>query len=307
MTYSIVIPVFRATASLEVIYLKSKELLGKQFSKLILVFDQGKVDSWNKIEELANRYPDIIGIQLNRNFGQHNATICGFQYVDSEYLITMDEDLEHHPTDILKLIIKQKEENADIVYAHLLNRSHNSFRNITSKILNTLLKLGMPELHPHYSGFRLIRTDVAKGVLEMRSSYTFLDGYLTWVTTNVVSVDVEHGRSQSGRSSYKLKDLIRHFINIFVTFSSLPIRLLTSLSFLLFALSSTYAVVIIFNTLMYDTYAAGFPTLITMLGFGFGAILLGLGIIGEYIQRINLKTTHRPVFIVKNTLNSPKR
>lgn len=303
---SVVIPVFRAKQTLEELFNLTDEILGDHLVSFILVFDQGDQASWEYITYLSERYPKIIGVKLSRNFGQHNATICGFQYAAGDFILTMDEDMQHHPSAIPGMIAEQSRSGADLVYGTYIERKHETFRNVTSRILNSLLKYGIPELHRDYSSFRLIKTEIAKMTLSMRNSYTFLDGYLSWITTNVTSTKVVHQESQAGGSSYNIRKLLRHFINIFVTFSSLPIRMLTYVSFALFFLSTCYALYIIGNTLLYDSYAAGFPTIISALGFGFGFILLGMGILGEYIQRINLKTTNRPNFYVSQILESKK-
>lgn len=297
-SFSVVIPVFRAKRTLKDIFNLTDEILGDKLVNFILVFDQGDPESWDYIMELTAHYPKIVGVKLSRNFGQHNATICGFQFAEGDFIITMDEDFQHNPSAIPAMIEEQKNAGADLVYGTYIERKHEPFRNITSRVLNDLLKYGIPELHRDYSSFRLIKTEIAKQTLGMHNSYTFLDGYLSWITTNVSSTKVVHQESQAGGSSYNFRKLIRHFINIFVTFSSLPIRLLTFISFALFFLSTFYALYIIANTLIHDNYAAGFPTIISALGFGFGFILLGMGILGEYIQKINLKTTNRPNFHV---------
>lgn len=301
-TYSVVIPVFRAVETLKMIFEQTEVILGDRLLDFVLVYDCGNQESWEKIENLSKEYPKIVGVKLSRNFGQHNATICGFQFAQGDYIITMDEDLQHHPSGIPSMIKEQNKTGADLIYGTYIEKKHEAFRNLTSRILNRMLKYGIPELHRDYSSFRLIKSDIAKQTLSMHNSYTFLDGYLSWITTNVSSTKVVHQESQAGGSSYNFRKLFRHFINIFVTFSSLPIRLLTLISFTFFILSTFYVVYIVVNTLINDNYAAGFPTIISILGFGFGFILLGMGILGEYIQKINLKTTNRPNYYISQII-----
>jgi glycosyltransferase involved in cell wall biosynthesis len=298
----VVIPVFRAVETLKMIFEQTEVILGDRLLNFVLVYDCGNQESWEKIEILSKEYPKIVGVKLSRNFGQHNATICGFQYAHGDYIITMDEDLQHHPSGIPSMIKEQNKTGADLIYGTYIEKKHETFRNLTSRILNRMLKYGIPELHRDYSSFRLIKSDIAKQTLSMHNSYTFLDGYLSWITTNVSSTKVVHQESQAGGSSYNFRKLFRHFINIFVTFSSLPIRLLTLISFTFFMLSTFYVVYIVVNTLINDNYAAGFPTIISILGFGFGFILLGMGILGEYIQKINLKTTNRPNYYISQII-----
>jgi undecaprenyl-phosphate 4-deoxy-4-formamido-L-arabinose transferase len=214
----------------------------------------------------------------------------------------MDEDLQHSPASLFDMRAKLEEDDLDVVYGKYEARRHSGFRNSTSRLLARLLAWGIPDLNPDYTSLRLLRASIAKHTLVMRNSYTFLDGYLTWVTSRSGSVQVEHAKSQSGPSAYTFKKLMEHSINIFVTFSNLPIRLLTYFAIGFFMLSAVYSVNVIVRSLLYDDYLAGFPTLIVLIGFGFGFTLLGLGIIGEYIQRINLKTTNRPNYTVKESV-----
>lgn len=302
LKYSVVVPVFRGTKSLYIVI--EKLLTQRQFelSEIVFVFDCGTIEAWQTIKNIAKKNPLVKGIKLSRNYGQHNATICGFQFATGDFIITMDEDLQHNPDLIPTLIAKQIQKDSDLVYGLFKELNHSTLRNITSVLMKKLLRWGIPELHPDYTSFRLIRSEVAKQTLEMRNSYTFLDGYLTWITQNVSSVEIKHEESKEGESSYTIKKLIEHSINIFVTFSNLPIRLLTTFSLPLFLFSFSYAIYIVISALTISTYDAGFPTVVALLGFGFGFVLLGLGIIGEYIQRINLKTTNRPNYIIREII-----
>jgi undecaprenyl-phosphate 4-deoxy-4-formamido-L-arabinose transferase len=299
VNFSIVIPVFRATTILEKILFDSIELYQDNLKQVIFVFDGGEENSWKQIELLALKYPIVKGIKLSRNFGQHNATICGFNYVNTEFVVTMDEDYQHNPKVIADLLKKQSEQDFDVVYADFINREHNFFRNTTSTILKKLLKFGIPNLNENYSSFRLIRSSVAIKTIQFNNSYTFLDGYLTWLTSNFSYIKIHHLESQAGASSYNLKKLINHSLNIFLTFSNLPIRLVSFFALLFFIASFTYASIIVLSAFIYKDYAIGFPTLISILCFGIGTILLCIGTIGEYIARITMKMTNKPNYNIE--------
>ncbi len=304
MRYSIVIPVYNGELTLEKL---NKRIHGffenKYLFEVIYVYDCGEDNSWDVLLRLKYEYPDTIKlIHLSRNFGQHNALICGFEYATGEYIVTMDEDLQHAPEDIQKMIDKQAEKEYDVVYGKYELRKHSSFRNIGSWMLKKIIDIGIPDIHPDYSAFRLIKTSVAKKCVGMRNSYTFLDGYLSWITCHCDSCIVTHHEREGGVSAYNLKKLINHTINIFVTFSNLPIRFLTKLSFLVLFTMSIYSLYVIIRKFIYDDFALGFPSLVIIIGFGIGLIMLSLGIIGEYIYRINLKTTQRPNYNTKKII-----
>jgi glycosyltransferase involved in cell wall biosynthesis len=298
MEISIVIPVFRGEQTVRPLVEQIIQCMIVSY-EIVLVYDCGPDNSWQVLCDLKNEYPEIIKIvKLSRNFGQHNALICGFEKAQGKFIVTMDEDLQHDPADISKLIATQKGKDYDVVYGKYAERSHNFFRNSTSLIFKKLINWGIPDLNNDYTAYRLIKTNLAKTTIEMRNSYTFVDGYLCWVTNHVGSCTVAHNNRLAGKSSYTFIKLIEHSINIFVTFSNFPIRLLTFSSFFIFSSTLLYAVYIFVRKIMYDDFATGYPSLIISIGLSTGFILFGLGVIGEYIYRINLKTTKRPNYNV---------
>lgn len=305
MKLSFIIPVYHGEQTIQPLFecIKNACLKYQYQFEAIFVWDCGPDRSWEKIVELKQLYPELIkGIRLSRNFGQHNAIICGFAHTQGDYMVTMDEDLQHNPDEVNLLVKKQQEDDYDVVYGHYPDRQHNGFRNMTSQLLKKLLETGIPDLHPHYSAYRLIKRDIALATLEMQNSYTFLDGYFSWITTHVSSLEVSHHSRQAGVSSYTLKKLINHSINIFVTFSNLPIKLVTYLSLTFFVFTFGYAVYILLEKLLFNNLIPGFASMIVLLGFGIGSILLGISVLGEYIHRINLKTTRRPNFSISEIL-----
>ena len=305
MNYSVVVPVYNGETTVRPLFerLNSFFVSSGYTFEVIFVYDCGKDNSWLVLEQLKSEYLEVIRlIKLSRNFGQHNALICGFEYAAGEFIITMDEDLQHTPEDIAKLISRQSEADYDVVYGKYEERKHSFFRNTTSALLKKIIEVGIPEIHPDYSAFRVIKSSVAKAAVEMRNSYTFLDGYLSWITSHVASSTVTHNERQGGESAYTIKKLVNHTINIFVTFSDVPIRLLSKLSFLVLFVMSIYSIYIILRKLFVNDFAMGYPSLVLIIGFGIGLIMLSLGIIGEYIYRINLKTTKRPNYNIDKIL-----
>jgi len=301
MKYSVIVPVYNGETTIRKLFERTRSFFEKEALPLEMIFvhDCGKDNSWEVLQKLKTEFPNLIKIiKLSRNFGQHNALICGFEYASGDYFITMDEDLQHAPEDIIKLISKQKEGDYDVVYGVYDKLKHSIFRNTTSRIMRKIIQIGIPDIYPKYTAYRLIKAEVAKLTLEMRNSYTFLDGYLSWVTSNFASCTVTHSERLSGESAYTIKKLLNHTINIFVTFSSLPIRLLRRLSYLVILATSCYSIYILIRKIVSDDFAVGFPSLILGIGFSLGIIMFALGIVGEYLFQINLKTTKRPNYVV---------
>ncbi len=304
MLYSIIIPVYNGEQTVENLYTRIKQFFtDKYLYEVIFVYDCGKDNSWEVLLKIKMQNPQNVKlIRLSRNYGQHNALICGFEYAKGDFIVTMDEDLQHAPEDIQKLIDKQKEMDYDVVYGKYEIRNHSRFRNAGSSMLKRIIDVGIPDIHPDYSAFRLIKAGIAKSCITMRNSYTFLDGYISWITTNCSSCIVSHSERQGGVSAYTFSKLINHTINIFVTFSNLPIRFLTKLSFFVLFVMTLYSTYIIIRKLVFNDLAMGYPSLVIIVGFGVGLIMLALGIIGEYIYRINLKTTQRPNYNIDKTI-----
>ncbi len=303
--YSVVIPVYSGAGTLEELTLRLHMFFTSRnlTYEIVFVHDCGPDRSWDVITHLKSASgARITAVQLTRNFGQHNATICGFMYAQGQFVITMDEDLQHFPEEIIKLIDRQRETQADVVYGRYVNAQHSFFRNVTSNLLKAMLRFGIPRLHPDYTSFRLLRSAIAKETVRMDNSYTFLDGYLSWITADVVSVDVDHARRSYGRSAYSLSALVNHSINIFVTFSLLPIRVLTVLSSVFLFVSTGYAMYLLIRRIVFADLIPGYASTNVILGLGFGSVMFGIGILGEYIYRINQKTTRRPNFIVRQKL-----
>ena len=304
MKISVVIPVYNGEKTVETL---NEKLIGylkksKYDFEIVYVHDYGDDNSLEKLETLEVLYPNNVKlIKLNRNFGQHNAIICGFNYCTGDFIVTMDEDLQHDPDDILKLIKEQKKEDYDVVYGFYNSPKHSGFRNLTSRVVKKLLSIAIPELHKDYSAYRLIRTSVAKETIKMKNSYTFLDGYLTWITQNISSTQVSHNERLAGDSSYNFKTLFRHLSNVIFTFSKLPITLLTYGSLLMILISLFFSVYQVANKLFFNNVIPGYASVIVFIAVGVSMILFGLSIIGEYLFRINLKTTKRPNYIVKKT------
>ena len=255
MDISIVIPVYNGEKTLEALHSEIVSYCNEAQLKYEIVFvnDCGPDNSITVLKKLQKSFPEQIKlIELTRNYGQHNAIIAGFSACEGDLIVTMDEDLQHQPKDIQKLLEKQQEGDYDVVYGVNATLEHSKFRNITSRIMKKVLSYAIENLHKDYSAFRLIKKDIALQLIEMRNSYTFLDGYLSWITNNVSSTTVEHKERFAGESSYTMKKLIEHSINILFTFSNIPIRILSYSSIIIFLVTLVYSIYIVVRKLLYD-------------------------------------------------------
>lgn len=296
---SVVIPVYRAQDTLCELHqrlVSSLESIEPSF-EIILVEDCGGDDSWRVISEIAARDKRVRGIQLSRNFGQHAATICGFSQATGEWIATLDDDLEQAP-EFLPDLYRKALEGHDLVYGVYPQRSHKAWRNLTSATARWLFNKAIPSLNYTYTSFRVIRGDIARELQRFDSPFPFVDGYLSWLTNRYASVEVPHGVRANGSSNYTLKKLVTHTVNIFVTFSDLPLRMASWIGLLTFMLGMGWLAVIVLRYLLGGISVSGFASIMAgILLFG-GVQLLVLGIFGEYLGRMNFKSSRKPLFLI---------
>lgn len=301
---SIVVPVYRAEKTLKELHARIAAALEKLDGdyELIFVEDCGGDNSWGVIEALVRTDRRVKGIQLSRNFGQHAATICGFSQASGRWIATLDDDLEQIPEHLPKLLAKA-EEGYDLVYGVYSERSHKAWRNITSSLARWLFVKAIPSLNYTYTSYRVIRGDIARGLVKFDSPFPFVDGYLSWLTGRCASIEVPHGSRHDGASNYTLKKLITHTVNIFVTFSDLPLRMATWLGISAFVAGIIWLGVILVKYIVGGVSVSGFTSImlaVLMLG---GIQLLMLGIFGEYLGRMNFKSSRKPLFLIGNKAN----
>jgi undecaprenyl-phosphate 4-deoxy-4-formamido-L-arabinose transferase len=213
----------------------------------------------------------------------------------------MDDDLEHPPEHIERLLEKGRQ-GFDLVYARFETRTHAAWRNLTSALVRRLFKLAIPTYYD-YTSFRLIRGPIAERLTEFDSAYPFIDGYLSWVTNNCATVDVPHGARAEGMSTYDWRKLLVFAINIFVTFSDLPLRLATWLGLATFLGGMVWLGAIVLMKLLGGISVSGFASVMAGIILFGGLQLLILGIFGEYIGRMNFKSSRKPLFVVGRSVN----
>lgn len=265
--------------------------------EIIMVEDCGRDGSWEVIESLAADQPVLRGIRLSRNFGQHAATICGIAVARGHWVATMDDDLEQPPEMLPKLVEKAKE-GYDLVYGVYPERSHAAWRNLTSHLARVLFKLAIPTLNDTYTSMRVIRGDLARELKRFDSPFPFVDGYLSWLTSRCVTVEVSHQPRPTGKSNYTFGKLFAHTLNIFVTFSDAPLKVASNAG-LFFSLAGFSALTIILTGRLVGTItAAGYASVMAAILAVGGVQLLVLGIFGEYISRINFKTSRKPLYLI---------
>jgi undecaprenyl-phosphate 4-deoxy-4-formamido-L-arabinose transferase len=297
---SVVVPVYNGTQALPELQRRVAETmrtLGRRH-ELILVDDRGRADAWAMIERLAKEHAEVIGVRLTRNFGQHAATVCGLGIARGEWVATMDDDLEHSPEQ-LPALLAEADVDHPLVYAVFERRTHSLFRNLSSELMRGIFKHAFPELNQDYSSFRVMHRSLAQRLNEFGLHRPYIDGYLSWMTSSVATVPVQHESRLHGDSGYTLPKLLAHAVNNFVTFSHLPLRAATYTGTLLASGSFLYLLYILYGKLTGQIPNPGYTSLMSVMLFACGVQLLILGIIGEYIGRLMSAAYRRPVYIIE--------
>ena len=310
ITLTFLIPVFFGEKSLKsfIAQLVTQQLERELPFEIILVDDGSRDNSWGVIEELAKQYPGIVrGIRLSRNFGQHNALMCGFHYARGDVIITMDDDGQHPPEEIPKLLEAMERTGADVVYGVPKRREHHWMRNLASAVVRAFFRwvFGL-KVDP--SPFRAIRREIVQLILPYDLSFVYLDGLLAWYTDRFAQVEVEHRPRLHGRSTYTPGKLVTLAFNLFTNFAIGPLQVVSLVGFGSTIFGLTLAGCYLVMRLIGQITVPGFATVAILVLVMGGLQLLSLGLIGEYLGRVHLNVNRKPQFAVREVLEMvPKR
>ena len=299
---SVVIPVYNSDAILPALIERLEPVLADRCDdfEAILVDDGSRSEVWNVIEELAKARPWVRGVRLMRNYGQHNALLCGIRRARHQIIVTMDDDLQNPPEEIPKLLARL-EEGFDVVYGTPLQEQHGLWRDLASRITKMALRGAMgAETARKVSAFRAFRTRVRDAFAEYPGPFVSIDVLLTWGTTRFHAVPVRHDPRRRGESHYTLGKLITHALNMMTGFSTIPLQVasLTGFAFTFFGILTLAYVV--GRYLLQGTSVPGFPFLASIIAIFAGAQLFALGIIGEYLARMHFRSMERPAYTVRS-------
>jgi undecaprenyl-phosphate 4-deoxy-4-formamido-L-arabinose transferase len=300
---SVVVPVFNGVAALDELVARlvaALEPAGAPF-EVWLVNDGSRDASWDRIEALAAGDARVHGLDLVRNFGQHAALLAGIRAARNARIVTLDDDLQHPPEAIPELLA-ELDRGADVAYGTPRGRPHSAPRRLASWAIHALLAgvLGS-EVSRHSSPFRAFRTSVREAFDHYEGSFVTIDALLTWGAGRVARVPVEHAPRRHGRSNYTPVRLLRHAFHTVTNFSVRPLQFASVLGF-------------VFTVVGFSAtcYALGFYKLrgldvppdtfvFAVVCFFSGVQLFTLGIIGEYLARVHLRTMRRPSYVVRRS------
>jgi undecaprenyl-phosphate 4-deoxy-4-formamido-L-arabinose transferase len=303
---SVVIPLYNEE---EVIPILSKRLfkaldaIGKSY-EVIFINDGSRDRSINLLKEIYYKYRSSVQIiDFNRNFGQHMAIMAGFEHVSGSVIVTMDADLQNYPEDI-PLLLGKIEEGHDVVGGYRIGRKDRRWRLFLSKVHNALrLKLTGIDMIDEGCMLRAYTRHVTNQVVSTGESSTFLPALAHTFSSNPTDVGVRHSARKEGRSSYNLYKLIRYNFDFFVNFSKAPLEFFTMSGIVVAFFSMLLFVYLTIKRIILGSDSDGIFIFFVLGYFLIGTLLIGLGIVGEYIGRIYEEIRKRPRFIIKEHFN----
>jgi undecaprenyl-phosphate 4-deoxy-4-formamido-L-arabinose transferase len=305
---SVVVPVYNSQATLGELLRRLAAVLPSLASQfeVILVNDGSRDESWRVIAQLAAEYPFVSGIEMMRNYGQHNALLCGIRAARFDRIVTLDDDLQNPPEEIGKLLAKL-EEGYDVVYGKPQAMTHGVFRNLASQITKFVLKQAMgAETARNISAFRIFRTVVRDAFGTYRSPYVSIDVLLTWGTSRFIAVDVKHDARTVGVSNYTLRKLLTHAFNLVTGFSTWPLQVASLIGFVFTVAGLFLLLFVLLSRLISGHAPPGFYFLASIIAIFSGAQMFALGIMGEYLARLHFRTMDRPTYTVRTRLGSDR-
>ncbi len=300
---SVVIPVYNGSETLPELVDRLTRTLSNISLKyeIIMVNDGSPDESWQVIQSLAAKDPThITGINLKRNFGQHNALLCGVRAAKNEVIITMDDDLQHPPEEITKLLEKLQS-GYDVVYGLPTKMPHSAWRNFFSWFTKrTLAKVMGVKTIRDISSFRAFRASLKDAFSNFRSPSVILDVLLSWGTNRFGTVFVNEEPRQQGKSNYNFLSLASQALLILTGFSTIPLRFATLVGFFFILFGIAVFLYVLVATLTAGSIP-GFPFLASMIAIFSGVQLFSLGLIGEYLGRIFDRSMERPPYVSNET------
>ncbi len=306
MKLSVIVPVYNSQQTLKPLLESLYAVLRKGYTSFeIILINDGSTDrSWQLIGQLAQEYSCIRALNMMRNYGQHNALLAGIRIATGEVVVTIDDDLQNPPQEIPKLT-EMLSRGYDVVYGKPSKAEHDLFRNLASYMTKFVLAGSMgADTARSISSFRAFRTELREAFVGYRNPHVNIDVLLTWATTKFTHVEVEHQPRTYGKSTYTLSKLVNHALNMVTGFSTAPLRIASLTGVVFTFIGAGLLVYVIGRFLIQGVAVPGFVFLASTILVFSGAQMFALGIMGEYLARIFVRNMDRPVYSVREEIES---
>ena len=297
---SLVSPVYRAEKILPILVSEINlvmERIGEDY-EIILVDDRSPDNSWEVMKVLSSQNPKIKSIRLSRNFGQHSAIFAGLTKAKGDWVVVMDCDMQDQPKEIAKLY-KKALEGYDIVLGQRENRKDKFLKKLTSKLFYKVFNyLSGANFDNNVANFGIYHQKTIKSILDMKDYVKFFSLFINWIGFKSISIPIEHGEREEGKSTYSVGRLFKQAFNVIISFSDKPLRLFINFGLSISVLSFIVGIYYLYLALTGKIAQPGFSSLILSIWFLSGIIISCIGIVGVYLGKTFDQTKGRPTFII---------
>lgn len=301
---SVVIPVFNSAGVVAQTVQRTcaaLESLNESF-EIVLINDGSKDESWEVLADLAKNDARVKAIDLLHNCGQHAANLCGFRHTRGDWVVTMDDDLQNPPEEIAKLAAKA-DEGYDLVLGRFEHKQHASHRRIGSKLIRKInQRIFGQEPDLVLSNFRLIRRDVVNRICAYHGPYPYVPGLCLMYSRKRTNAVVEHHPRKVGHSNYNWRRIIALVAEILFNYSSFPLRMVAGFGGLVSIVSFALGLYYLIGGLVRHTLVPGWTTLVVLLSFFNGVVMVMLAMLGEYVVRIISQISTTNPYIISNSV-----
>ena len=301
---SIVSPVYRAEKILPILVSEINlvmERIGEDY-EIILVDDRSPDNSWEVMKVLSSQNPKIKSIRLSRNFGQHSAIFAGLTKAKGDWVVVMDCDMQDQPKEIAKLY-KKALEGYDIVLGQRENRKDKFLKKLSSKLFYKVFNyLSGGQFNNEIGNFGIYKKKVIDSILNINDYIKFPPLFINWVGFKSVSIPIEHGEREEGKSSYSISRLLKLAFNVIISFSDKPLRLFINFGLGISILSFILGIYYLYLSITHKITQPGFSSLILSIWFLSGIIISCIGIVGVYLGKTFDQAKNRPTFIIDEEL-----
>ena len=308
MDLSVIIPVYNSENIIEDLIKQTvheiKNIDKINSFEIFLINDFSHDNSWKKIKLLSSKYTSVKGVNLSENYGQHNATMCGLNECKGNFIIVMDDDLQHPPNYIIEIINKLNQ-GFDVCYTKYENNKYSFFKKLGSAINDKVANIVLDKPKNIYlSSYRGIKRNIINELKKFDGPYVYLDGIILNVTSNIGSINIKHNKRLKGNSGYSFKKLFSLWLKVFTNSSIFPLRMASVTGFIVTIVSLFFAVLLIIFKIRNPEIPQGWTSVATFIFFFSGVQLLALGIIGEYIGRIFINLNQKPQYIIREQIRN---
>jgi undecaprenyl-phosphate 4-deoxy-4-formamido-L-arabinose transferase len=311
---SILIPVYRNDGGLDELVSRIQgSMAGSAYAndfELVLIDDCSPDNSWKVIQQLAQTYSFVQGATLSRNFGQHNAIMAGLNLVSGQYVVLMDDDLQHPPEAIPRML-DELTAGADVCYTRYANRQHAAWKIAGSKFNDMMASWLLSKPKGLYlSSFKALKRGMVDQIRNHEGPFAYLDGLILDITRRIASIEIEHGSRAFGEGNYSFKKSISLWLRMVTGTSIVPLRLVSLMGALIATLGFLGAIFVIVSNYLYPNESKGWASIIVTILLVSGFQTLFIGVLGEYLGRIHLRLNNKPQYLfrftTKNDAEFPK-